>query len=121
MAARLTALLGRRKAIALLAEVVAALSVSELDTDEIARVAQSVATPSRVDGATVARVRATLRQCQAQEDGPAHSGWETVNRSTTARSCPIGGWGSDIHRGPRGMHRTNSGRTRRLLRGPGRP
>ncbi len=68
MVQRLAALVGRREAIALAGRVVAALSVSELDEDEITRIARSVATPCRVDAATVAHLQTTLRAYQAQED-----------------------------------------------------
>ncbi len=65
---RLTDLVGRRDAIALAGQVLAAVGVAGLDEDEITRIAHTVATPGRVDNATVTHLGHTLRTSQALED-----------------------------------------------------
>ncbi|MGH3755174.1 MAG: helix-turn-helix domain-containing protein [Pseudonocardiaceae bacterium] len=65
---RLTDLVGRRDAIALGGQVLAAVGVAGLDEDEIIRIAHAVAAPGRVDNATVTHLRHTLRTSQALED-----------------------------------------------------
>lgn len=65
---RLTDLVGRRDAIALAGQVLAAVGVAGLDEDEMTRIAHAVATPGRVDDATVTHLRHTLRTSQALED-----------------------------------------------------
>ncbi len=62
---RLKDLVGRRDAIALGGQVLAAVGVAGLDEDEVTRIAHAVATPGRVDDATVTHLRHTLRTSQA--------------------------------------------------------
>lgn len=50
------------------ATVVASPVVRSLDTDERERVAQAVASPSRVDGQVIEHIDAMVRHCQMQED-----------------------------------------------------
>lgn len=76
---RLVQVMGRRKAIRLAGSVLAALGLSGLDGDEYIRVAQAVASPSRIDAQVINNLAVTLTMCKRQEDklGPCQV-WDTV-------------------------------------------
>ncbi|MGH3868290.1 MAG: helix-turn-helix domain-containing protein [Pseudonocardiaceae bacterium] len=68
MITRLIRAIGRRDAMQTLGWVMAAIGLSELDPEESTRLAQAVATPSRVDAQVVHNLAAMLAQLRRQED-----------------------------------------------------
>jgi transcriptional regulator with XRE-family HTH domain len=60
--------MGRRDAIQVAGQVLAAVGLSGLDTDECTRLVQAVATPRRVDAQVVENLAVTLAQCKRLED-----------------------------------------------------
>ncbi len=68
MVTRLVRRLGRRDAIQTVGLVLAAVGLSDLNPDECTRLAQAVASPSRVDAQVVHNLAATLAHCRRQED-----------------------------------------------------
>ncbi len=65
---KLVQTVGRRNAISMVGSVLAAVGLSGLDPDEHTRLAQAVASPSRVDAPVVGNLAATLAQCKRLED-----------------------------------------------------
>lgn len=65
---RLVRSIGRRDAMQTLGWMLAAVGLSDLDPDEYTRLAQAVASPSRVDAQVVSNLAATLAHCTRQED-----------------------------------------------------
>jgi tetratricopeptide (TPR) repeat protein len=93
---RLVQVMGRRKAMRLAGSVLAAVGLSGLlDADEYTRIAQAVASPSRIDAQVINNLAVTLTMCKRQEDklGPCQV-WETVVaqhqlvRRLLAGDCP---------------------------------
>ncbi len=68
MVTRLVRSIGRRDAMQTLGWVLAAVGLSGLDPDEYTRLAQAVASPSRVDAQVVNNLVATLAHSRRQED-----------------------------------------------------
>lgn len=97
---RLTDLVGRRDAIALAGQVLAAVGVAGLDEDEMTRIAHAVATPGRVDNATVTHLRHTLRTSQALEDqlGPQEVIVAVMAQLSLVRGLLKGGVADAYHR-----------------------
>jgi transcriptional regulator with XRE-family HTH domain len=93
---RLVQVMGRRKAMRLAGSVLAAVGLSGLlDADECTRIAQAVASPSRIDAQVINNLAVTLTMCKRQEDklGPCQV-WDTVVaqhqlvRRLLAGDCP---------------------------------
>ncbi|MGH3910292.1 MAG: hypothetical protein ACRDRM_05630, partial [Pseudonocardiaceae bacterium] len=64
----LTRSVGRRRAMQLASWMLATIGLSDLDSDEHARVAHAVAAPDRVDAQVVHNLTATLTHCRRLED-----------------------------------------------------
>lgn len=60
--------MGRRQATQLIGCILAAVGVSDLDSDDYTRLAQAVQTPRRVDAHVVDTLAVTLAQCKRLED-----------------------------------------------------
>ncbi|MGH3771700.1 MAG: helix-turn-helix domain-containing protein [Pseudonocardiaceae bacterium] len=60
--------MGRRQATQLIGYILAAVGLSDLDTDEHTRLAQALQTPRRVDTHVVENLAVTLTQCKRLED-----------------------------------------------------
>jgi transcriptional regulator with XRE-family HTH domain len=60
--------LGRRETMRLLGYLLAAVGLSDLDTDEYTRLAQALETPRRVDTQVIENLVVTLAQCKRLED-----------------------------------------------------
>ncbi len=66
--AKLARLVGRREAIRLAGSVLAAVGLSDLDSDGYMRVAQAVKSPRRIDAQVIDNFRIMLAVCKRQED-----------------------------------------------------
>ena len=60
--------MGRRQATQLIGYILAAVGLSDLDTDEHTRLAQALETPRRVDAHVIDTLAVTLAQCKRLED-----------------------------------------------------